>query len=261
MKIVELLYPAWKDATADLPVFYAVETDGFSAAAGLGDVAIFVLISEPTEVADFIATIQPVSTLVESRDLAVSSAINQATQGGFDGYSRHRVLSAEKATWMASGFVNTPLLGGASASLAYLFHPSAEETKVEITRILVSYAGVVTGRFRVQGAYISAEAVTPGGTLVTPRAKDGDDGASGLIFRYGAADPTREATDVLTYTAMGVASDKFLYAAGVDSAKPFILRPGVGEGLELRVVVDTILAAATQIAVTMEWTEELISQK
>lgn len=158
----------------------------------------------------------------------------------------------EQPSYAAStnGTISSGTLLNTTTSIAYLWHPAANTKRVEINKILVSFAAGSGGLLQVRGAFITAENGVPGGTVQIINPKDRDDPASTLTFRTGAAPPTRLAGDLYTDV-----SDQLKLEVGDNMTKPIVLRPGVDEGFEIRSIVGLLLISAQLIAVSYEWVE------
>lgn len=156
-----------------------------------------------------------------------------------------------------NGLVSTATAANTATSIAYLFHPSANTKRVEIQKITISFSGNAgnNGDF-IEGAFITAENATPGGTSQTTNPLDRADAASTVIFRSGATGaPTRVTGDLLSFGGLG-STDRQIIIDASTIGKPIVLRASVAEGFEIRHVVGASnLASAVEMTVTMFWTE------
>ncbi len=176
----------------------------------------------------------------------------------------HRMLLGNKSTY-ASSSNGTLSLGtltaGAVNSLCYLFHPSANTKRFQMTQLVVSVFGGSAGDYELRLGRITAENATPGGTSQTIIPKDQADAASTGVFRTGATGaPTRDTSRTRDF-ANAVGTNLFnqpLIEQGSDvvEGKPHVMRASVAEGWELTCAVGTAITTSPKFALFCEWTEE-----
>lgn len=153
-----------------------------------------------------------------------------------------------------NGTVSTGTTLATDTSIATLFLPATSERRVEIIGVRVSWAGGSNGRFLVCGNFITDEAA--GGTIQPSNPLNQDDGASEATFRSGAGTPTR-VTGALFCIAANGSVDQILNMSDqlFDFAVPIVLRPGVGEGFEVRTLVESALSTASNVSAHFIWRE------
>lgn len=160
-----------------------------------------------------------------------------------------------------NGIVTATAAGGSVTSIAYLWHPNTNTKRIEIHRIDVGVTNITTpalsppGVATIRGSFISAENGTPGGTSQTIISTDRVDSSSaGLVFRTGANAPTRVNGTLINWNSSVNQSPYFVWETSL-FGKPIVLRSGVSEGFEIRVVMEVASAATPQISVCYYWTE------
>jgi hypothetical protein len=193
--------------------------------------------------------------------IGTTTPLRASLVAGTDGVNLQPSL-INVASFMAStnGSLASGTVIGTVTSLAYLFHSASSTKRIEIKRIDVTAAGGISAggtllTLALRGAFITAENATPGGTSQTINGTDRSQTPDATdVFRTGATGaPTRLPGDVLS-TAFG-ASGSYVWCPDT-SSRPIVLRPGVAEGFEIRIVVGGItLTTAAQFAVTFYWTE------
>ncbi|HLG26316.1 MAG TPA: hypothetical protein VI423_00860 [Paenisporosarcina sp.] len=141
------------------------------------------------------------------------------------------------------------------ASHFYLFKPAASTRRVEIVRIHITFAGGTGGSYKLSANYITAENAVPGGTVTPTLAKDRGDPSSDLITCSAATGaPTRITGDLLTWGVDGSDYGQIVWEAS-PWEKPFILRPNLAEGIEIKSSVLTTILTAPTVAVSIDWME------
>lgn len=157
-----------------------------------------------------------------------------------------------------NGAVVSATGNGTTTSIAYLFKPANIDRRISILRIDVSSA--VNGGnnpYTLLGCFITAENATPGGTAQSINGLDRDD-VSFITFRTGAAAPTRVTGDLFVLSCIGVSDFKYLmFDYKQNNGKPIVLRQGIAEGFEVRVLVGgSNLSNGPNVGIDMIWTEE-----
>lgn len=184
------------------------------------------------------------------------------TVQGVSGGTPLAIRAGDITSFMActSAAVSTTATAATTTSIAYLFHSAASTKTIKIRKILVtgSVSGTPAVQASVQGAFITAQNATPGGTLQTVNGLNRANTTDATnVFRTGATGAPARVTGDLLSGSLGTSNGQFTWEADI-SAQPIVLRAGTAEGFEIRTLVNTVALAATAIAanVTYYWTEE-----
>jgi hypothetical protein len=163
------------------------------------------------------------------------------------------------ATYAASNpdGASTGILLGTTTSVIYLFHPSTESKSYQVKRILISATGGTgTATYSIRADFITAQAGTPGGTLVTPQPLNRSDIASNAIVRINANAPTRLGNDPWSICLVPGNNFVFDLASNIYDGKAITLRGGISEGIEVRIVIGGLaLLTASRVSAALEWVE------
>lgn len=162
----------------------------------------------------------------------------------------------ESATFAAaSGLVLTGTTV-AMKSIAYLWHPSGNNKRVEVRRIGVSFgAGAGAGVVVFRALRITAVNVSPGGSALTPVALDGSDSTSLVLQSNATNAPSRAATaDYFSVVAPGALADRHEWTL-TPHGKPIVLRASVAEGIEVAADVKSGITTQMQVTAWFEWVE------
>jgi hypothetical protein len=175
-----------------------------------------------------------------------------------------KVQPASNPTYGAcsNGVVASGTAGATTLSLGYLFHPSAVTTlKYKLAKFRVSWAGGQGGDpVLLKLARITAENGTPGGTLQTNQAHNGDSAASSAIFRTGATGaPTRGTIlDCIAITVDFPGQYEFDLTSYLNG-QSYEMRTSTAEGWEAHIVTGTTgPTTAASFAVSAAWAEQAV---
>ncbi len=150
-----------------------------------------------------------------------------------------------------------------TTNLMHLWHDSTNTKKIEIYRITASMSGGAgaSAYATLRGTFTTTAG--SGGTALTPAVFDSLDPASTLVSSTGlveigqSSSPTRTTPEVLCESfGVPAVAQQFTLFDILFAGKPLTLQPSVGRGFEIRLVNGGVaMSTATQVAVTMFWTE------
>jgi hypothetical protein len=150
--------------------------------------------------------------------------------------------------------VDTTTGTATSKLLCHLWHPSSNARRFEIRRVVLSYClgtAAAAVRLTLQGNRITASS---GGTTVTPEKLDPADAASGATVRKDPTTSTPSSVGLFAVAAPIAAAGVFVWDA-LARGKPIVLPASQDSGLEIRSALSGTVTAASQIVLSIEWTE------
>jgi hypothetical protein len=160
-----------------------------------------------------------------------------------------------------SGAVSTGTAANTNTSVLYLWHPNTSHSGVKVRRIVLSWGGGSGGTFSIRIARITGENATPGGTLINVNPYDSSDAATACTVRKGATGaPTRVTDDVACYVQPGAGSGTLILPFTDElftGCKSLSCSPAVGEGWEIRTVVESAMTTAAQVGAEIVYSEDL----
>lgn len=161
-------------------------------------------------------------------------------------------------TYCAStgGTVSTGAAAGTVTSILYLWHPAAVTKRYKIRYGEIHAAiGSGTGTYLMRITSITAENVTPGGTVAANLPLVGTSPASAAVVRYGANAPTRTAADYFIVPS-GIADPVHFALDSIPGFQPITLLGGVAAGMELRTHVVSPVTGGADVGAWVCWTED-----